>query len=1034
MGRGRSRISRVKGAHAALAGHAKTHDDPLGARQAIHGAPYGSPDAKPHHMGAKAAFAIVVAISLTVMAAMPLLLPESKGKAHAVTAKSQSLAIGICAISQYTDGSYVHDFDQGILGVNGEVAFCMDPAIDFRSGDVQSADILSRISRDQLDDIAMRAYYARSVYSDAYVSDDARIILAQTLIWEVISPNESYILVPAENGGSFSEVTAAVRDDVCAKAREFSSSNKGRYECSGTLWINGAVQPVATFSCELVVGTIDLVKRSGNASISDGNPSYSLKDAVYGIFADAACASQVTSMVADTNGYAKSAEIRVGSYFVKETKAPIGFMRDENVYSVSVQAGQTSRVNGREVTDPPIFRDGLATLVKHDAETAWSSALNEALGGATLKQARYTVEHYVGIHSTADAARASGSPRRSWMFETDVNGFIDFTEPDAYLVSGELYRDLSGKAIFPLGTYLIFETSPSEGYLLSDATYLVSVAQEGQSTKMEGDIERRGADDFIMDAEQVKRSDLALIKAREDDMERLSCVPFRLTSKTTGEAHILVTDDNGRIDTSANWNLHSHRTNANDNAVDENGNVDASKLDAGAGVWYGLRRDGTMAPVDDGLGALPYDIYSLEELRCPANAGLMLVSIENVAIKRDGVLIELGTVDNRTDDIRYVTTFAKDARDGDKELYADGHAIITDDIELTNLAPGKEYVVYGTVVSSDTGLPVLARRDADGECTEEDTSVQGESQDDVGGHEAIELKESVEKPVTQDEIREFWNGLLDLIGAYRIGSESAHSFGVLTDIKLDMDAIRAHLKDNSRIYSKMVMASKEVSADSPSSFTTLDYEMDANGMEGDYVIFDLLLSDDKVVAAHADTGNDMESFVVVRPSIETKATDYADGDHEILPSFDTCVMDIVRYENLIEGEEYVLNGLVVNKEDGAILQSDGMPVEAETRFTAEGASGITSVEFCFDSSKTPVGAELVVFEYLSKGGEIVAEHADLSSEAQTISVGSLPSGKGYFKMGGESGIDANAMIALGASMSALLFGSRRAIATKLRRA
>ena len=108
-------------------------------------------------------------------------------------------------------------------------------------------------------------------------------------------------------------------------------------------------------------------------------------------------------------------------------------------------------------------------------------------------------------------------------------------------------------------------------------------------------------------------------------MSRLAGVPFRITSETTGESHVIVTDENGYASTAAEWNKHTHKTNANDTAAEED-------LDSEAGIWFGLAKDGKTVPANDKLGALPYDTYTVEELRCAANEGFVLVKIEGITV------------------------------------------------------------------------------------------------------------------------------------------------------------------------------------------------------------------------------------------------------------------------------------------------------------------------------------------------------------------------------------------------------------------
>lgn len=143
---------------------------------------------------------------------------------------------------------------------------------------------------------------------------------------------------------------------------------------------------------------------------------------------------------------------------------------------------------------------------------------------------------------------------------------------------------------------------------------------------------------------QVKRGDFEFVKITERNPERLAGVPFLITNKASGEAHVVVTDSNGQAKTGADWNAHTAATNGNDAAVDANGDgvfsdeekaaVDTTKLDSYAGVWFGHDAEGNMAAQpNDSLGALPYGDYTVEELRVPANRLYELVNFD-VSVRR----------------------------------------------------------------------------------------------------------------------------------------------------------------------------------------------------------------------------------------------------------------------------------------------------------------------------------------------------------------------------------------------------------------
>lgn len=101
----------------------------------------------------------------------------------------------------------------------------------------------------------------------------------------------------------------------------------------------------------------------------------------------------------------------------------------------------------------------------------------------------------------------------------------------------------------PYGDYLVREAEAPEGYLGTDAEVPFSIEKDGEMVELTG--ERAVAN-------QVKRGDLS----------RMAGVPFRITSATTGESHVVVTDANGYASTAASWNPHTASTNANDQAAE----------------------------------------------------------------------------------------------------------------------------------------------------------------------------------------------------------------------------------------------------------------------------------------------------------------------------------------------------------------------------------------------------------------------------------------------------------------------------------
>ena len=383
-------------------------------------------------------------------------------------------------------------------------------------------------------------------------------------------------------------------------------------------------------------GYLELKKASENPSLSESNSTYSLEGAIFGVYDKNG--NRVAQLQTDENGQSqRSPLLPVGTYTIKEEQAPAGFANTADK-SIPIHAGSVTQST---ISNTP--QSCLIDLVlqKVDAETKVSSPLGSAtLGGAQFQVSYYdrylTVPQLVQNTLTAfmDGKEAQsnqlsipqswGNPVRSWIFETDEEGKIHFSK-DYFVEGDDFYYDHEGSIVLPLGTVEIKEIKAPEGYLPVENTFVVSLNESGTEPHIENW-------EVIEISEQVKRGDFAFSKTRQGSMERLASVPFRITSKTTRESHVLVTDENGMASTESSWTPHSQNTNKGTSADD--------------GIWFGQDTLGTQAPVDDNLGALPYDTYTVEELPCSANEGMVPVAFE-ITISRDKTTLDLGTVDNK---------------------------------------------------------------------------------------------------------------------------------------------------------------------------------------------------------------------------------------------------------------------------------------------------------------------------------------------------------------------------------------------------
>lgn len=125
------------------------------------------------------------------------------------------------------------------------------------------------------------------------------------------------------------------------------------------------------------------------------------------------------------------------------------------------------------------------------------------------------------------------------------------------------------------------------------------------------------------------------------------------------------------------------------------------------------------------------------------------------------------------------------------------------------------------------------------------------------------------------------------------------------------------------------------------------------------------------------------SFHNVPIEIGTKAT--VEGEKEIDPLDKVTLTDTVSYIGLVPGKEYKVVGVLMDKLTGEKLLVNGQEIIAETTFIAEAKNGSVDVTFVFDATGLH-GKEIVVFEDLYRENVLLATHADINDEGQTVKI------------------------------------------------
>ncbi|MBA4700306.1 MAG: VaFE repeat-containing surface-anchored protein [Ruminococcus sp.] len=190
---------------------------------------------------------------------------------------------------------------------------------------------------------------------------------------------------------------------------------------------------------------------------------------------------------------------------------------------------------------------------------------------------------------------------------------------------------------------------------------------------------------------------------------------------------------------------------------------------------------------------------------------------------------------------------------------------------------------------------------------------------------------------------------------------------------------------------KPVTAEVTFTPEKPNGEIDMEFTFDASKLQGkSIVIFERLYQDGTEVAAHADINDKGQTVEFPKHSIKTQARGKHTNSHEVSPEEKTVLIDTVSYEGLLPSMEYVVKGIVMEKETGEPFLNDGKEVLAATIFTPEETEGTVEVEFTLNTEGLE-GKELVIFEKLyaiAKKGNTheVASHEDIKDKGQTIKV------------------------------------------------
>ena len=772
------------------------------------------------------------------------------------------------------------------------------------------------------------------------------------------------------------------------------------------------------FAVEILRGGITIERRDADNNTTTPQGDAALSGATYAItnastqsvwVNETLCnpGDVVTTITIDNGGASTFADtLPYGTYTIGEATPSEGYYQSNEQKTFSIrESGQMHA----EFTGASAFRanviKGAITGTVLDTET--QSA--QPLGSACIAGAQFNI-----LNASTYPVWVEGRPVNNGevctTLNTDYNGVFQ-SSPD-YL---------------PAGTYELQLISAPRGFeppVLSRLSFAITTDGYTSLTDQVGSAVNLS----------VVRSDITLSKTSAEGP--LASIPYRITSKTTGESHIIVTDENGIASTAASHTPHSQNTNGNDNAA-------ADSYDPQAGVWFGAFSNGVTAP-NDNRGALPFDTYIVEELPCPANEGCDLDYIDNVQIA-DHSTPELSLTHPEATITKLPSTQVYPSNGSSTGVlpYTPEQGEIQVSVDYEGLIPGQSYTItiypQITTIAEDGTLNTSALCDPSGNpivvtqsftpetesgtlsvtiptygadlsqtalvffdelASNEDPSVPLVSHKDPSALPGVIVSAS---PLISTRVSESLTGaktlwcapaitLTDVVSYFNLTPGVTYEISTSAFVKNpDTGDIQAFMDENGNA----ITTAKTFTPEASQGTLTTSLTLNTTSLAGfEIVVCETLTVDGVEIAASNDLQNPAQTLAVVAPSIQGATTDASDHNHTLSPFAFTTLSDSIAYNGLIPGNEYTLQATVMVKstdpssgdEDAVVvLLQDGKPVQTEVTFTPEATQGTLDLSFTL-STESLAGYTLVIYEDLLSGGETIATSHNPENPEQTLTI------------------------------------------------
>ncbi|PFS57539.1 TQXA domain-containing protein [Bacillus cereus] len=698
----------------------------------------------------------------------------------------------------------------------------------------------------------------------------------------------------------------------------------------------------------------------------------------------------VGKITTGADGTAELNNLPIGTYTVKEIKAPTGYVLGDKPQTIEVKTGET----------------GAVQIVNNKAKgNIEIKKLSDS--GKVLPNVEFTVFTEEGKEVKKAVTKENGI--------ANVDGltfgkyyFLETKTPNGYIGNKTKYP-------FEIKEHNKTLTFTVENTEVKGSVKLLKVDNEDISKKLEGAVFE------LKDASGKVIGEYKTDKNGEINVKDLVYGKYSFVEKASPNGYVLVKEP-------ILFEIKEHGKIIELLAVNHliKGDLEITKVDVADGnnklpnaeftIYNEVGKEVVKGKTDDkGIAKfekLPFGKYTYKETVAPKGY-ILNEETFSFEIKENGQIIKHIVKDEKIPSIK---TTATDKKDATKEMHTSKSVTIQDKVEYKDLQVGQEYTLKGKLMDKETNKPFVENgkevtaetkftpKEANGSITLDFTfDATGLEEKEVVVFE--ELLKDGKVVTTHADINDKGQTVKFVKPSVKTtatnkadGGKEIHSKDSITiqdkveytNLVVGKEYIVKGKLMNKVINEPLLIDGQEVTAETKfiakekNGFVTLDFTFVGAEQQGrEVVVFEDLLHEGQVIATHADINDVGQTVRFVEPSIKTTATNKADGSKELDASKTVTIQDKVEYKDLIVGKEYVVKGKLMDKATNKPLLVDGKEVRVESKFTVKEKNGSITLDFTFNASALQ-GKEVVVFEELYQDNVLVAIHVDIEDKGQTV--------------------------------------------------